>query len=56
MLRDGRLDGRTGVGQIDAYEYLSIGNHMYIANLVNTTYTVVSAIDKKDALYYLKNK
>lgn len=45
-----------GWDKLDAYEYLSIGNHMYIANLVNTTYTVVSAIDKKDALYYLKNK
>lgn len=45
-----------GWDKLEAYEYLSIGNHMYIANMVNTTFTVVSAIDKKDANYYLRNK
>ena len=43
-----------GWDKLEAYEYLSIGNKMYIANMVNTVFTVVSAIDKNAARYFVK--
>lgn len=42
-----------GWNKLDAYEYLSIGQGLYICNMVNTTFTVACSVDKMAALHFL---